>query len=130
MLLLRHGQSYFNLHFNKTRVDPGIEDPELTDLGFAQAHAAAARLAQQKLTRIIISPYMRALQTALYRFEGSINKISVDEKGVSTVAVFGTPPHAHADDPARAVLAASGRSRATPSVEAWARWAAEKASFT
>jgi broad specificity phosphatase PhoE len=64
MFLLRHGQSYFNLHFTKTRIDPKIEDPELTDLGLAQARAAAARLAQQKLTRIIISPYTRALQTA------------------------------------------------------------------
>jgi glucosyl-3-phosphoglycerate phosphatase len=64
MFLLRHGQSYFNLHFTETRIDPKIEDPELTDLGVAQAQAAAARLAQQKLTRIIISPYTRALQTA------------------------------------------------------------------
>jgi glucosyl-3-phosphoglycerate phosphatase len=64
MLLLRHGQSYFNLHFNKTRVDPGIEDPELTPLGFEQAAAAAARLADATLTRIIISPFTRALQTA------------------------------------------------------------------
>jgi glucosyl-3-phosphoglycerate phosphatase len=64
MILLRHGQSYFNLHFNKTRVDPGIEDPELTPLGFEQAAAAAARLADATLTRIIISPFTRALQTA------------------------------------------------------------------
>src|ERR1700722_6460986 len=64
MFLLRHGQSYFNLHFTATRVDPGIEDPELTDLGLRQASAAAARLAAVKLTRIIISPYTRALQTA------------------------------------------------------------------
>jgi glucosyl-3-phosphoglycerate phosphatase len=64
MFLLRHGQSYFNLHFNKTRVDPGIEDPELTPLGIEQAAAAAARLAARALTRIIVSPYTRALQTA------------------------------------------------------------------
>ena len=64
MFLLRHGQSYFNLHFTPTRIDPGIEDPELTELGVAQAHAAAAQLTQVRLTRIIISPYMRALQTA------------------------------------------------------------------
>jgi glucosyl-3-phosphoglycerate phosphatase len=64
MFLLRHGQSYFNLHFNKTRVDPGIEDPELTALGTEQAAAAAAQLADVALTRIIISPYTRALQTA------------------------------------------------------------------
>lgn len=64
MFLLRHGQSYFNLHFNETRKDPGIEDPELTPLGVQQAEAAAAQLAGTALTRIIVSPYLRALQTA------------------------------------------------------------------
>jgi broad specificity phosphatase PhoE len=64
MFLLRHGQSYFNLHFNATSVDPGIEDPELTPLGVKQAAAAAMRLGGTPLTRIIISPYTRALQTA------------------------------------------------------------------
>lgn len=64
MFLLRHGQSYFNLHFEKSRVDPGIEDPELTPLGIEQAAAAAMRLADSVLTHIIISPYTRALQTA------------------------------------------------------------------
>jgi broad specificity phosphatase PhoE len=64
MYLLRHGQSYFNLHFTPSRIDPGFEDPELTALGFAQAETAAARLASAPLTRIIVSPYMRALQTA------------------------------------------------------------------
>jgi glucosyl-3-phosphoglycerate phosphatase len=64
MFLLRHGQSYFNLYFSETRVDPKIEDPELTPLGVEQAAAAAAKLADTALTRIIISPYTRALQTA------------------------------------------------------------------
>jgi bisphosphoglycerate-dependent phosphoglycerate mutase len=68
MFLLRHGQSYFNLHFNETRVDPGIEDPELTALGTEQAAAAAAQLAEVALTRIIISPYTRALQTPFSPF--------------------------------------------------------------
>ncbi len=64
MFLLRHGQSYFNLHFTETRRDPGIEDPELTELGHAQAQAAAEALAGAGITRVIVSPYMRALQTA------------------------------------------------------------------
>jgi broad specificity phosphatase PhoE len=64
MFLLRHGQSYFNLHFNETRKDPGIEDPELTPLGARQAAAAATQLAGTALARIIVSPYSRALQTA------------------------------------------------------------------
>lgn len=64
MYLLRHGQSYFNLYFSEHRVDPGIEDPELTPLGAEQAAAAARALAETALTRIIVSPYTRALQTA------------------------------------------------------------------
>jgi len=49
---------------------------------------------------------MCALQISLYRYEGSINKISVDDKGVSLVAAMGLPPLAHEDDPARGVRAA------------------------
>jgi broad specificity phosphatase PhoE len=64
MYLLRHGQSFFNLHFTETRVDPGIEDPELTPLGHAQARDAAAALAGAAVSRVIVSPYTRALQTA------------------------------------------------------------------
>lgn len=63
MILLRHGQSEFNLHFGATRRDPGIVDPRLTDLGHAQALHAAEQLADQGIQRIIVSPYTRALQT-------------------------------------------------------------------
>ncbi len=64
MILLRHGQSEFNLHFTATRRDPGIEDPPLTPLGQAQAAQAARALAGSGLTRCVVSPYTRALQTA------------------------------------------------------------------
>jgi broad specificity phosphatase PhoE len=65
MILLRHGQSEFNLHFSQTRRDPGIKDPQLTDLGHQQAEQAAVALADaQEIRRIIASPYTRALQTA------------------------------------------------------------------
>lgn len=64
MILLRHGQSEFNLHFAAGRRDPGIVDPRLTPLGHAQAEQAAAALAGAGLRRIIASPYTRALQTA------------------------------------------------------------------
>ncbi|HEX5881229.1 MAG TPA: AAA family ATPase [Actinomycetota bacterium] len=49
---------------------------------------------------------MLALQGALYRYEGSINKLSIDEKGTSLVAALGLPPLTHEDDPARGVQAA------------------------
>ncbi len=68
MILLRHGQSEFNLHFTRTRRDPGIVDPSLTEAGQAQAEAAADRLCAEGdgagIARIIVSPYRRALQTA------------------------------------------------------------------
>jgi broad specificity phosphatase PhoE len=64
MILLRHGQSEFNLHFGATRRDPGIVDPRLTELGHAQAADAAQQLLGQGIERIIVSPYTRALQTA------------------------------------------------------------------
>ncbi|HUB46749.1 MAG TPA: histidine phosphatase family protein [Acetobacteraceae bacterium] len=64
MILLRHGQSEFNLHFSATRRDPGIVDPKLTPLGHTQAEEAARALSREPVTRIITSPYTRALQTA------------------------------------------------------------------
>ena len=64
MILLRHGQSEFNLHFTATKRDPGIVDAPLTELGHAQAAEAAAALAAAGVKRIIASPYTRALQTA------------------------------------------------------------------
>ncbi|MGD0432707.1 MAG: histidine phosphatase family protein [Acetobacteraceae bacterium] len=64
MILLRHGQSEFNLRFTATRRDPGIEDARLTEYGHHQAEDAARKLAHERITRIIASPYTRALQTA------------------------------------------------------------------
>ena len=54
---------------------------------------------------------MKALQIALYRFEGSVNKISVDDKGASLIAVLGLPPLGHPDDAERAVRAALAMQR-------------------
>jgi glucosyl-3-phosphoglycerate phosphatase len=95
MFLLRHGQSYFNLHFGETRIDPGIEDPELTPLGVEQAAAAAQQLARAALTRIIVSPYTRALQTAEPILV--IHKVPVDimhevRERTAFVCDVGSPP--------------------------------------
>ena len=64
MILMRHGQSEFNLHFTATKRDPGITDPRLTAAGQAQAEEAAAALKGENITQILASPYTRALQTA------------------------------------------------------------------
>lgn len=48
----------------------------------------------------------RLIQRSVYRYEGSINKINVDDKGITIVAALGLPPFAHEDDPARGVQSA------------------------
>lgn len=63
MILLRHAQSLFNVTFSVTRVDPGIEDPALTEHGQTQAREVAAALRGHPVKRIITSPYTRALET-------------------------------------------------------------------
>jgi class 3 adenylate cyclase/predicted ATPase len=50
--------------------------------------------------------FLRALQDTLYRYEGDINKLAVDDKGTVALALFGAPPRAHPDDPERALRCA------------------------
>lgn len=64
MILVRHGQSEFNVVFSVTRQDPGIRDPRLTAEGRRQAEAAAEALSGHGIERLISSPYARALETA------------------------------------------------------------------
>ena len=64
MILVRHGQSEFNVHYGRTREDPGIRDARLTEHGRRQARFAAEILAGQDLAAIVASPYSRALETA------------------------------------------------------------------
>jgi class 3 adenylate cyclase/tetratricopeptide (TPR) repeat protein len=66
-----------------------IHFPDLDNISLQQAQAA-----------------MVAIQQNLYHFEGSINKISIDEKGASLIAVLGLPPLAHENDAERGVRAA------------------------
>ena len=65
MILLRHGQSEFNLHFTATRRDPGIVDPRLTELGHSPGGRRGARCLPNSRSRgSSPRPYTRALQTA------------------------------------------------------------------
>jgi broad specificity phosphatase PhoE len=64
MILIRHGQSEFNVVYSATRQDPGIRDPALTGEGRRQALEAGEALAAAGLRRLICSPYRRAIETA------------------------------------------------------------------
>ena len=59
-LLLRHGQTPLSIEKRFS----GIGDPGLTEVGLAQAAAAASRLASSAATVIVSSPLGRARQTA------------------------------------------------------------------
>ena len=64
MILIRHAQSEWNRHFAETRVDPGIPDPSLTELGRQQAEILCEELGALPVTTLIASPYRRTLETA------------------------------------------------------------------
>jgi broad specificity phosphatase PhoE len=66
MILIRHGQSEFNAHHDRTGRDPGIPDPRLTALGRRQVAESATRLKDHPtpLKRVLTSPYTRAIETA------------------------------------------------------------------
>src|SRR5262245_38022170 len=66
MILIRHGQSEFNVHYNRTGIDPGITDPHLTETGREQVRATAEAIqrSERPIARLLSSPYTRALQTA------------------------------------------------------------------
>lgn len=65
MMLIRHAQSEWNYHFSRTRIDPDIPDPALTELGRQQAVGLIEKLAGSGLTELVASPYRRTLETAV-----------------------------------------------------------------
>lgn len=101
MLLIRHGQSEFNVAFGRDRIDPGITDAPLTELGRRQARGVAADIARhrdrQPVSRLICSPYTRALQTAAIVGEMLDLPISVDPliRELSAFACDIGTPRAH-----------------------------------
>jgi len=105
LLLLRHGEPDWVPH------DVAVNDPELTPFGRAQADAAAAALASERIDAIYVSPYARAQQTAAPLAERTgVEPVTVDDlaeigiglEGVSQqqvdrefVRVSQRPLHAH-----------------------------------
>jgi len=71
-----------------------------------------------------LQAFVTAAQTIINRYEGSLNKITVDDKGTVLLVLFGVPPLTHEDDPIRALACAqdlqalatcaAGRQAATP----------------
>lgn len=85
VILLRHGEPDWS-----PGGGPSVNDPGLTELGHAQARAAAEKLAKRRLDAIYVSPYCRAQQTAAPLAEATaIEPITVDGLAEIGVAVEG-----------------------------------------
>ncbi|HET6519548.1 MAG TPA: histidine phosphatase family protein [Geminicoccaceae bacterium] len=92
---MRHAQSEWNLHYGRTRVDPGLPDAALTAEGETQARGLVPQLAGRGVERLLVSPYRRTLQTAAI-VAGELGLPLRVEPLVRERAVFscdvGTPP--------------------------------------
>lgn len=64
MIILRHCESEFNRLYTLTGQDPNVADPTLSATGQAHAQQLVAELSHLPITRILVSPFTRALQTA------------------------------------------------------------------
>jgi class 3 adenylate cyclase len=53
-----------------------------------------------------LNNFLRDAQKTIYRYEGSINKLTVGDKGSVLLVLFGAPPLFHEDDEVRAVACA------------------------
>lgn len=50
--------------------------------------------------------FLQATQEVTYRYEGSLGKVNIDDKGTMLLILFGAPPFFHEDDSTRAVACA------------------------
>ncbi len=70
--LIRHAQSEFNAVYDADKPDPMIFDAPLSKLGEHQAVQAKTMLPELDISRLIVSPLTRTLQTAALMFGGAL----------------------------------------------------------
>jgi broad specificity phosphatase PhoE len=61
---IRHAQSKFNAVYDALKPDPMIFDAELSELGHSQATRTGQIINKLNITKVIVSPFTRTLQTA------------------------------------------------------------------
>lgn len=55
-----------------------------------------------------LQTFLHDVQEVTYRYEGSLSKVVVDDKGTVLIVLFGAPPFSHEDDATRAIACALG----------------------
>ncbi len=95
-----------------SRLDQGMSDwmSELRRVSVVFAALPDGVSATVDMQRV--QAMVAVMQKAVYRYDGAINKISVDEKGAVLIAAFGLPPVSHEDNAARALQAAMAMQKA------------------
>jgi len=78
VILVRHAESEWNRHYSRTRIDPNIPDPALTEAGRGQAEQLAEQLAAAGIARLVASPYRRTLETATIVAQALELKITIE----------------------------------------------------
>lgn len=81
LLLVRHGQPAW------TRDGMGVTDPPLTDVGRAQADRTAERLAALPVDAVLVSPLLRAQQTAA----PIVDALGIEPETLDWLAEIGNP---------------------------------------
>lgn len=101
MIILRHCESEFNRLYSLSGRDPLVPDPPLSAQGQDHASALVDELSHKGIDRILVSPFTRALQTAMpiARALGITPKLTplVRERGMYSCDV-GSPASALAQD--------------------------------
>ena len=69
---------------------------KINGLNYESVETAVAKMQQ----------FFKGAQQTVYHYEGSVNKLAVDDKGTIFIVLLGAPPFAHEDDPWRAVRCA------------------------
>ena len=94
------------------KLDAGIRDVHIAELRevsvlFINCHgvALAADGAEGSLKTVTQdgTKLMKRVQKLVTQYEGSVNKMLVDDKGTLIICALGLPPRPHPDDPTRAV---------------------------
>ena len=93
--LIRHGQSSFNAVFDPDKPDPMIFDAPLSQKGISQAKQVRSNIENLAVKNVIVSPFMRTLQTASLIFGNRLPfeiNANVREQ-LSNSCDVGSPPH-------------------------------------
>ncbi len=89
------------VHFQQ-RSSAWLGEMRRVHVGFVHLPELVGGTPLERAQELVVS-----VRSVLHRFQGALDKLSVDDKGAALLYAFGLPGHAHEDDAVRAVRAAT-----------------------